>query len=215
MRNIRLDEAQVGMKTTGRNINNFRYADDTTFMGESEEELKSPLMKVKQESEKVGLNLNIWQKNKDHGIQSYLFSSVQSLSHVQLFATPWTAACQASLSMASSQSLLKLTSIESLMPSNNLILCHPLLLLPSIFPSIRVFSNESVLCIRGQSIGVSASASVFPMNIQGWSPLGWTGWISLQSYHFMANRLGNNGNSKRLYIEGLQNHCRWWLQPRN
>ena len=68
---------------------------------------------------------------------------VQSLSCVQLFVTPWTAACQASLSITISQSLLKLMSIESVMPSNHLILCHPLLLLPSIFPSIRVFSSES------------------------------------------------------------------------
>ena len=73
--------------------------------------------------------------------------SVQSLSCVWLFATPWTTACQASLSITNSQSLLKLTSIESVMPSNHLILCRPLLLPPSIFPSIRVFSNESVLCI--------------------------------------------------------------------
>ena len=72
-------------------------------------------------------------------------SSVQSLSCVQLFVTPWTAACPASLSITKSQSLLKLMSIESVMPSNHLILCGPLLLLPSIFPSIRVFSSESVL----------------------------------------------------------------------
>ena len=76
------------------------------------------------------------------------FSSVQWLSHVRLSATPWTAACQASLSITNSQSLLKLMFIESVMPSNHLILCRPLLLLPSIFPSIRVFSNESVLRIR-------------------------------------------------------------------
>ena len=75
-------------------------------------------------------------------------SSVQSLSHVRLLATPWMAARQASLSIINSQSLLKLMSIESVMPSNHLILCHPLLLLPSIFPSIQVFSNELVLCIR-------------------------------------------------------------------
>ena len=74
--------------------------------------------------------------------------SVQSLSCVRLFTTPWTSACQASLSITNSQSLLKFMSIESVMPSNHLILCCPLLLLPSIFPSIRVFSNESVLCIR-------------------------------------------------------------------
>ena len=76
------------------------------------------------------------------------FSSVQSLSRVRLFVTSWTAARQASLSITNSWSLLKLTSIESVMPSNHLILCHPLLLLPSIFPSIRVFSSESVLHIR-------------------------------------------------------------------
>ena len=79
---------------------------------------------------------------------SLVFSSVQVLTHVQLFTTPWTAVCKASLSITRSQSLLKLMSIESVMPSNNLILCHPLLLLPSIFPSIRVFSTESALRIR-------------------------------------------------------------------
>ena len=73
---------------------------------------------------------------------------VHSLSHVQVFVTSWTAACQASLSLTISQSLLKLMSIESVMPSNHLILCRPLLLLPSIFPSIRVFSSESALCMR-------------------------------------------------------------------
>ena len=81
-------------------------------------------------------------------VQSVQFSSVQSLSHVQLFATPWTAAHQASPSITNSQSLLKFMSIESVMPSNHLILCCPLFLLPSIFSSIRVFSNESALLIR-------------------------------------------------------------------
>ena len=76
------------------------------------------------------------------------FSSFQSFSRVRLFATPWTAACQTSLSITNSQSLLQLMSIESVMPSNPLILCCAFLLPPSIFPSIRVFSNESVLCIR-------------------------------------------------------------------
>ena len=75
-------------------------------------------------------------------------SSVQSLSHIQLFATPWTASRQTSLSITNSRSLLKFMSIQSVIPSNHLILCHPLLLLPSIFPSIRVFSNESALHIR-------------------------------------------------------------------
>ena len=111
----------------------------------------------------------------------YLGSSVQSLSCVRLFATPWTAARQASLSNTNSRSPPKPMSIESVMPSNHLILCHPLLLLPSIFPSIRVFSSESALRIRWPNIGVSASTSVLPINTQDWSPLGWTGWISLQS----------------------------------
>ena len=75
----------------------------------------------------------------------FQFISVQLLSHVQLFVTPWTAACQASMSITAAQSLLKLMSVESVISSNHLTLCHPLLLLPSIFPSIRVFSNESVL----------------------------------------------------------------------
>ena len=77
----------------------------------------------------------------------YVFGSVQSFSSVRFFVTPWTAPCQAFLSVTNSWSLFKLMSIESVMPSNHLILCHPLLILPSIFPSIRVFSNESVLCI--------------------------------------------------------------------
>ena len=110
---------------------------------------------------------------------SIQFSSVQSLSRVRLFVTPWTAACQASLSVTSSQSLPKLMSIESVMPFNHVVLYHLLFLL-LIFPSIRVFSSESALHISGQSIGVSASASVLPMNTQDWSSLGWTGWNFLQ-----------------------------------
>ena len=112
----------------------------------------------------------------------YRLSSVQ-FSHSVVFdsATPWIAERQASLSITNSQSLLKLLPIKSVMPSSHLILCRPLLLLPPIPPSIRVFSNESTLCMRWQSTGVSASASVLPMNTQDGSPLGWTGWISLQS----------------------------------
>ena len=105
-------------------------------------------------------------------IRNYIFhtlvSSVQLLSHVQLFATPRIAAHQASLSITNSQSLPKLMSTKSVMPSSHLILCCPLLLPPSIFPSIRVFSNESALrsSSGGQSIGASASTSVLPMNSQ-------------------------------------------------
>ena len=90
--------------------------------------------------------------------------SVQSLSRVQLFVTPWIAACQASLSITNSQSLLKLMSIKSVMPSKHLILCRPLLLPPSIFPTIRVFSNESVLRIRWPKYW-SLSFSISPSNV--------------------------------------------------
>ena len=91
------------------------------------------------------------------------FSSIQSLSHVQLFVTPWNAAHQASLSITNSRSLLKLMSMELVMPSNHLILCRSLLLLPLIFPSIRVFSNESVLCLRWPKYW-SFSFSISPSN---------------------------------------------------
>ena len=93
----------------------------------------------------------------------FKFSSVQLLSHVQLFETPWTTARQTSLSITSSQSSPKPMSIESVMPSNHLILCHPLLLLPSIFPSIRIFSNESALHIRWPKYR-SFSFSINPSN---------------------------------------------------
>ena len=104
------------------------------------------------------------------------FSSVQSPSRVRLFATPWTAACQASLSITNSRSLCKLMSIELVMPSSHLILCRPLSSCLQSFPASGQFFASD-----GQSIGASASASVLPINIQDWFPLGWTGWISLQS----------------------------------
>ena len=115
-------------------------------------------------------------------VTSLIISSVQSLSHAWLSATPWTTVCQASLSITISRSLPKPMSIESVMPSNHLILCHPLLLLPSIFPSLRVFPMSQLFASGGQSIGVSASTSVLPMNTQYWSPLGWTGWPSSGKY---------------------------------
>ena len=110
---------------------------------------------------------------------------VQSLSRVHLFMTMWTAACQASLSFTFSWSLLKLMSIESVMPSNHLILWHLLLFLPSVFPSIKVFSNESVFPIwwpKYWSFSFSISPSV---DIQGWFPLGLTGLIFLLSKGFL------------------------------
>ena len=106
---------------------------------------------------------------------------VQSLNQVSLFATPWTAACQASLSITNSQSLLKVMSTEPVISSNHLILCYPPPFLPSIFPSIRVFLNESVLCISWPKYW-SFSFSISPSNeYSGLISLGLTGWISLQS----------------------------------
>ena len=106
------------------------------------------------------------------------FSSVQSLSHVRLFATPWTAACQAYLSITNSQSLLKLMSIESVMPVQP---SHPLS--PPSPPAFNLSQHQGLFqwVSSLQSIGASASASVLPMNIQDWFPLGWTDWLSLQS----------------------------------
>ena len=105
----------------------------------------------------------------------------ESNIHFRLFVTPWTAACQASLSITSSQNLLKFMSIESVMPSNHLILCYPLLLLTSIFPSIRVFSNESAIHIRWAKFW-SFSISISPSNkYSGWFPLRLMSLISLQS----------------------------------
>ena len=104
---------------------------------------------------------------------------VQLPSHVQLFATPWTAACQASLSFTVSPSLLRLMFLELVIPSNHPLLCHPLFPLPSIFPRIRVFSNESALFIRWPQYW---SFSNSPSNeYSGWFSLGWTGLMSLQS----------------------------------
>ena len=108
------------------------------------------------------------------------FSSFQSLRHVWLFATPWTTAHQASLSITNSQSPAKPMSIELVMPSNQLILCCLLLLLSSIYPASGSFQMRGLFTSGGQRTGVSASTSVLPMNTQDWSPLGWTGWISLQ-----------------------------------
>ena len=124
-----------------------------------------------------------------------------SCCRVQLFVTPWTAAHQVPCPSLSpvSWSLLKLMSIELMTPSNHLTLCRLLLFLSSVFPSIRVFSNELALQVRCQSIGGSASASVLPLNIQGWFPIGFTGLISLLS----------KGLS-RVFSSTTTILCRWW-----
>ena len=130
----------------------------------------------------------------------YQFSSVTQSCPT---ATPWIAARQASLSITNSQSLLKPMSIESVMPSSHLILSCPLLLLPPIPPSIRVFSNESALLIRWPKYWrVSASTSVLPKNTQDWSPLGWTGWIALQSKGL--SRVSSNPTVQKHQFFGAQ-----------
>ena len=124
-----------------------------------------------------------------------MFSSVQSLSHVQLFVIPWTAARQASLSITNSQSLLKLMSIESVMPSNHLILCHLLLFPPSIFPSIRVFSNEPVLRIRWPKYW-SFSLSISPSNEYSGLISFRMDWLDLLAVRGTLNSLLQHHSSK-------------------
>ena len=126
----------------------------------------------------TGHNDILWFWNTYNKVQ---FSSVQSLSRVRLFATPWVAAHQASLSITNSRSSLRFTSIKLVMQSSHIKLCHPLLLLPPIPLSIRVFSNESILLIRWPKYWSFSFTSVLPKNTQDWFPLEWTGWISLQS----------------------------------
>ena len=108
-------------------------------------------------------------------------NSVQSLTRVQLFETPWITARQASLSITNSRSSLRPRPIESVMPTSHLILCRPLLLLPPIPLSIRVFSNESTLCMRWPKYWSFSFSIILPKKSQGWSSSEWTGWISLQS----------------------------------
>ena len=127
-----------------------------------------------------------------------MFHSVQSLSHIQLFATPWTAACQASLYITNSRSLLKLTSIDSVMPFDHLILCHPLLLLPPIFPSIRVFSNESVLRIRWPKYW---SFSINPSNVYSGLISFRTDWCDLLAVQGTLKGLLQHHSSKASILQ--------------
>ena len=123
----------------------------------------------------------VHQKLLNATLGRFMFSSVQSLSRVRLFATPWTAAHQASLSITNSRNPPKLMTIELMMPSNHLILFVPFSSCLQSFPTSGSFPMSQLFASGGQNIGVSASASVLPMNTQDWSPLGWTSWISLQS----------------------------------
>jgi len=133
-------------------------------------------------------------------------SSVQLLSHVWLFATLWTTARQASLSITNFRSLLKLMSIESVMPYNHLILCHPLLLPPSIFSSIRVFSNESVLCIRWPKYW-SFSFNINPSNEYSGLISFRMDWLDLLAVHGTVNSLLQHHSSK----VSILRHSAWWL----
>ena len=138
-----------------------------------------------------------------------------SRSVVSDSVTPWTAACQASLLVTNSWSLLKLMFIESVMPSNHLILCRPLLFPPLIFPASGSFQMRQLSASGGQSIGVSASTSVIKMNTQDWSSLGWTGWVSLQSKGL--SRVFSNATVQKHQFFGAQlslwsnSHIHTWL----
>ena len=146
------------------------------------------------------------------------FSSVQSISHVELFVTPWIAAHKASRSITNSRSSLKLMSIESVMPSSHVILCHPLLLLPPIPPSIRVFASKQLFAWGGQSTRVSALASFLPKKSQSRSPLEWTGQISLQSKGL--SRVFSNTTVQKHQFFGAQpssqsnSHIHTWPQEK-
>ena len=148
------------------------------------------------------MSINRWM-DKEAVVDIYngIFSSVQLLSRVWLFATPWTAACQASLSIINSRSLFKLMSFMSVMPSNHLILCRLLLLPPSIFPSIRVFSNELVLCIRWP-IYWSFSFSISPSNEHSGLISFRIDWLDLlavqRSQRSNCQHLLDHGKSKRV-----------------
>ena len=143
------------------------------------------------------------------------FSSVQSLSRVQLFATPWTAAHQASLSITNSQSLPKLMSIELVMPSNHLILCCPVSSCPQSFPASGSFQMSWLFASGGQSIGVSASTSVLPMNTQDWFPLWWTvlppsyfeGRVERLECYFPGDASGKEPAGQ------CRTHNEMWVQP--
>ena len=163
------------------------------------------------------ISTTVWNKLSaviQEEIYSIQFSSVQSLSHVWLFATPWTEKYQASLSITNSRSLLKRMSIELVMLSNHLILCRPLLHLPPIPPASGSFPINQLFAWGGQSIGVSALASFLPKNTQDWSPLEWTGWISLQSKGL--SRVFSNTTVQKHQFFGAQlsesnSHIHTWL----
>ena len=197
MWNARLDEAQVGTKISGRNINNLRYADDTTLTAESEEELKSQLMKVKEESEKAGLKCSI-QKTKI--MASGPIAAGKSLLSCPTLCDPTDGSPPGSAAPGT----LQARTLEWVAIS---------------------FSNawkwkvkvKSLSCVRLFATPWTAAHQVPPF--MGFSKQEYWSGLPLPSpvwsHYFKANRWGNSGNSDRLYFLGLQNHFRWWLQPWN
>ena len=147
---------------------------------------KTPMLGKIEDSRRSGWQRIRWLDNitkrikKNHN-RILLLCCAYLLNHVQLFVTPWTPACQATLSFTISWCFAQLMPTDSVMPSNQLILCHPSSSCPQSFPAWGSFPVSQLFASGGQSPGASASAPVLPVNIQGWFPLGLTGWISLQS----------------------------------
>jgi len=165
--------------------------------------------------EKSRITDNNWHNCKAMSVHLLLIISiviVQLLSRVQLFATPWTAACQASLSFTISWSLLKLTSIELVMPSNHLILCHPLLFLPSIFLSIRVFSKESALRIRWPKYW-SFRFNISPSNEYSGLISFRMDWLDLLAVTRGLSRIFSNTTIQKQQFFGTQ--LSWWSNSHN
>ena len=165
------------------------------------------------------VSINTWKqyhiKAKAISVQ---FSSIQSLSRLQLFATPWISACQASLSITNSQSSLRLASIESMMPSSHLILCHPLLFLPPIPPSIKVFSNESTLLMMWPKYSSFSFRIIPSKEIPGLISFEWTDWISLQSKG-LSRVFSNTTVQKHQFFSAqpssqTNSHIHTWLQEK-
>ena len=180
--------------------------------------VQGPLKRMSQDEPWEGLFSETCLWGNVYGKRSLLsFSSVQSLSHIRLSATPWIAACQASLSITNSRSSPRLTSIESVMPPSHLILCRPLLLLPPIPPSIRVFSNESTLRIRWPKYWSFSFSIILPKKTQGIFPE-WTGWISLKSKGL--SRVFSNTTVQKHQFFGVQpssqsnSHIHSWPQEK-
>ena len=167
----------------------------------------------------ISVEVTHWKEAQGSSLDAQ-FSSVQSLSRVRLFVTPWIAAHQASLSITNSRNSLRLTSIESVMPSSHLILCQPLLLLPSIPPSIRVFSNESTLRMRWPKYWSSSFSIIPSKEIPGLISfrMDWSGWISLQSKGL--SRVFSNTTVQKHQLFGAQvssqsnSHIHTWPQEK-